>query len=536
MRRLLIVIFSLLLLLSIFSYPISAYTDKQFQRCYSYSGKNRTELDKALNKYALAHDSLKFDATKFLIANMDDKCFIDFALFDSNKVEIPFDPLSYTNYDTAMAHLMVLVSQHPGLSFQPKKIVPDLTTIKGEMLIENVDLAFEAWHSKPWAKNLSYKLFREFILPYRGSNEPLDNWRRPLYEKYSHIANELQNSSDPVEASKTITSNELKTFVYDTLYHLHPTDQCYSQMASAMHGRCEDIANYTMFVNRANGLAVVTDFVPYWANAGNNHQWNTIFNRSGEAVSMEDGRNLKEAFNLAGRAAKVFRIGYAKQDNTLTGQLHKTEIAPQWLDQYNYIDVTKEYVNVADVDVVLPKPAPDSVRFAYLCVFNSGEWKAIDWSKIKKGVAHFHDMGRSVMYTPAYYTNKKVVPFGGTFLLTSDGTSSLVCGSGGTIDSVALYSTGPVENVLTPNASAQELSDNAELSKVFMLSSGASYALFYWENEWKMVGLQEANSKVKPVVFSHVPAGKLYWLVKMGQVNTHEERIFTIENGKQVWW
>jgi len=62
---------------------------------------------------------------------------------------------------------------------------------------------------------------------------------------------------------------------------------------------------------------------------------------------------------------------------------------------------------------------------------------------------------------------------------------------------------------------------------------GDTYELFYWDNErWNSAGRQVATSGM--VVFEGVPSGSLYWLRNL--TRGKEERIFTYEDGKQVWW
>jgi len=61
---------------------------------------------------------------------------------------------------------------------------------------------------------------------------------------------------------------------------------------------------------------------------------------------------------------------------------------------------------------------------------------------------------------------------------------------------------------------------------------GNLYELFYWDNEWKSLGQQVAADKV--LVYNKVPSDCLFLL--RNYTEGKEERIFTYENGKQVWW
>lgn len=61
---------------------------------------------------------------------------------------------------------------------------------------------------------------------------------------------------------------------------------------------------------------------------------------------------------------------------------------------------------------------------------------------------------------------------------------------------------------------------------------GLSYELFYWDNEWVSLGVQKANNHV--LVYSNVPQNALLFLHCLDEGK--EERIFTYEDGEQIWW
>jgi hypothetical protein len=61
---------------------------------------------------------------------------------------------------------------------------------------------------------------------------------------------------------------------------------------------------------------------------------------------------------------------------------------------------------------------------------------------------------------------------------------------------------------------------------------GNFYELFYWDNQWISLGRQTATSY--KLVFESVPSDCLFLL--QNHTEGKEERIFTYENGEQVWW
>jgi hypothetical protein len=63
--------------------------------------------------------------------------------------------------------------------------------------------------------------------------------------------------------------------------------------------------------------------------------------------------------------------------------------------------------------------------------------------------------------------------------------------------------------------------------------AGDTYELFYWhQGEWKSMGKQIAKAAI--LLYKEVPSGTIYYLHNHSRGK--EERIFSYEKGKQVWW
>jgi len=65
------------------------------------------------------------------------------------------------------------------------------------------------------------------------------------------------------------------------------------------------------------------------------------------------------------------------------------------------------------------------------------------------------------------------------------------------------------------------------------ISEGEKYELFYWNNRWISLGEQVGDTK-QYLEYENVPSNALFWLRNL--TKGREERIFTYENEKQVWW
>ena len=485
------------------------------------AGTNRAELEKVLNHYQSDPDTLKLQAAYFLIGNMDGHSFVNYKLVDTTGNLINFNVLDYQSYPELKDSFKVLEDQHGTLDFDRDEKVRDLETITSDFLINQIDLAFRAWYEKQWAKKLSFNNFCEYVLPYRGSNEPLEKWRQALWNRYLGIDTAMTDTTDPIEAAYIINDDIKTWFTFDPRFYYHPTDQSLSEMQSNGLGRCEDMTNVTIYAMRANGLAVTSDYTPYWANTGNNHAWNSIMNAEGKVVPFMGAEKNPGKYKLANKLAKVYRKTYGKQKNNLIFQERKQEKVPRWLSGKNYKDVTSDYVDVSNVVIEFDRIIPDSVDIAYLCVFNDVEWNAIHWGRVENNIAEFSDMGTGIAYLPALYINEKITPHGPPFILNENHS----------VDYLLINEDLSISVELNSTTVRKQVASTDGITKTF-LNPGKTYELFYWDDGWQLS--RETVATEEPLKFDNIPAGCLYWLVEKD--SEKEERIFTIEDGIQIWW
>jgi len=485
------------------------------------SENNAKELEKVLEHYKTQKDSLKLKAAYFLIENMEGQCYSTSKIVDTAGNKVNFDVLNYPNYTVMVAAWDSVEKEIGTIDFKRDTLIYDLNLIKSDYLIENIDLAFEAWQ-KPWARFLSFDEFCEYILPYRASNEPIEPWRKYFYSKYNWLQDSIKDPSDPTEACILINSEIISWYSFDPLFYRHPTDLGLSEMIEYKRGRCEDMTNLAIYAMRAQGVPVMSDYTPAWPNTGNNHAWNATLTKDRKVVIFMGGLNNPYKYELANKKAKVYRKTYARQKNSIAMLAPDYEKIPGWLASSHYKDVTSEYINAIDLKYSISNPKPDSVSYAYLYVFNSGEWKAIHWGKIKKDTVIFTDMGGNIAYLPCYFKNGNYIPAGAQFILKEDGSIKENVPDTINLMNLELYST---THKITKHATD-------EIEKA-LFSKGKEYELFYWDNEWVKIDSKIAEDS-KPLLFNEVPSNALYWLVE--KHSKKEERVFTVENGEISWW
>lgn len=520
MKKMILLIF---IIISVVACSQNNSLPENVQKVFEKAGDNRNELEKVIHHYQNPKDTLKLKAAFFLIGNMEEQSYLHFIVADSNNTDMHFNVLDYSDYKTMVAAWDSLEAIHGEISNWRDTTIFDFNSITADYLITNIDLAFKTWQEYSWAKHINFSQFCEYILPYRGSNELLEKWRPYFYEKYQWIKDSVKNIDDPVEAAILINNDIKSWFTFDSRFYRQKTDQGLSEMFKTKMGRCEDMTNLAIYAMRAMAIPVMTDFTPYWAKTGNNHAWNAIIDRNGKVIIFMGGLFNPGEYKLNQAKAKVYRKTFALQPNSLAVVKPEWEKAPPYINSNNIIDITNDYVPVTDVKLTLEQKVPDSMNYAYICVFNTGEWKAIHWSIIESGnKVNYTDMGLDIAYMPAYYVHEKIIPAGTPFILTKTGKTIFLKADTTDLRSIKLVS--------TTRRITQKATDNIEYA---FFEEGLSYELFYWTGGWKSLGKKTAGNE--SLIFANAPAHAIFWLV--AENSKDQERIFTINaSGKQVWW
>lgn len=482
----------------------------RLESALSHAGDNRLQLQEVLDHYTLTGELQKYEAAIFLIENMAGHNYAELVFFDPDENKVEFDSLSYANYEEASAAMNVLEKERGEVHYGRGETILDTQVITSAYLIENIELAFESWQTNPWSKDVSFEDFCEYILPYRGSNEPVERWRGELMEKFSNLADEMEDPTDAKEAGRLLERKANEIIGFDPIFYLHPTDQGFAEMKQRGMGRCEDITNMQIYARRAGGVAVASDYTPHWAKSGNNHAWSVVIGADGKGYSP-----------ISGVAAKVYRKTFSEQLDSLGAKLEEGESAPRWLKGKYYKDVTDSYVVTSDIGVWLPE-VPSGTTYAYLCVFNSGHWRPIQWATVHSNSATYTGMGRDIVYLPVFYIDDEIVPAGDPFIVEKNGSTRTLIGGGAAVD------------VVTSQTTARKVSyaDWTDTVAVVPVKNGKVYVLFIWANEWKLHTALSGEDMI--IALTDLKENQLYWLVEVD--GDREERPFTVDNSKIVRW
>ena len=510
-------------LFCLISFTIFTQNSKKLQEVYKEAGENKIELVKVLEHYSInKNDSLKLKAAYFLIENMKGHSYSKAKLVDSKENIVNFDVLDYQNYKEMVNAWDSVETKIGEIHFKRDTIIYDSQIITADFLIKNIDESFEAWQ-KPWARNVNFEDFCEYILPYRGSNEPLEDWRKYFIEEYKWLEDSLQDKTNPIEVVNIINSSLKSWYKFDARMYRHPTDLGLSEMLKTKVGRCEDMTNLAIYAMRANGVPVMSDYVTHWPTTGNNHAWNSTFDKNGNTIIFMGGLQNAGEYKLNNKKAKVYRKTYSTNENSLAKIKPEYEKIPAWLRSSHNKDVTREYLDGKDFEIELINEKPDSIHYAYLCVFNSGSWQATAWGNIENKKAYFKNVGTEIVYMVEYFKNDSLIPANFPFILKKDGKKEFLKPYLAKKIDFTFYSTTKRAIVKTTDEIRKSNFKENEI-----------YELYYWNNnKWEFVKSKKAK-KDKPLIFKKLPSEALYWLKQKN--GREDERIFTIEKGQKIIW
>ena len=506
MKTGLIILFILPLYLSAQNqYPVAV------QAVLAKAGANKIELTKALDFFYQKGDSLKIKAIEFLVANMDIHYSASYYWQDSSGRKVPYNELAYPTYADAIDALQSLKQQNSQLT--PVAFTyRDIDSIKADFLIDNVERAFEV-RLRSWAEKITFDQFCEYILPYRASIEPLQNWRGTYQQKFGWI-NDSANGKTMEATLQYFANDQKKWFIntYDIENRKEPLPRLGSlQLLQRKKGPCEDIADLMVFALRSQGILVTNDMVSYWATSTGSHFFNSTLNDSLQPIRFDVSSSTVRFTTFAREPAKVIRTTFSKQPNTPAFFDIEKNIPNCFLRAKNIIDVTKEYWPVRDLTVPVFSNTTQP-KLAYAAVFNGLAWRPTWWAKVLDGQALFTNMCQGAVFLPMYCINGIMVAAG--YPMASGYNNTLI---------------------LKPDTINHRSIHIKQQDKYLIFRPGKNYKLYYWNKSWVLLGAQKAQEKAVELVFDKAPRNALYLLLP--EYSQGKERPFMItDTGERIWW
>lgn len=447
---------------------------------------------------------------QFLIANMDIHSSSNYYWEDASGKKIDFNELDYPDFEQARKTLELIKENNPGLKAKAV-IYKDVETLTADFLIKNLERAFNAWKTST-IKTTTFADFCEYILPYRVSIEPVQDWRITYTERFKWVSEKialtglkkvLSYVKDDYDTWFTNNWKESRTEPLPRLGSL--------QLLFRKQGSCSDIASMSVFTMRSQGIAATVNIIPFWATATEGHYTNTFFDENSEALNCDYGtRDFRN--NLAREPAKVIRLTYSKNPETLACFEDVNNIPKGFLQQQNYIDVTPKFWETMDVKCTLYPNKNNASKIVYATTFNGLSWMPFWWGKVENNNTVFTSLCKKTVIIPQYYTNGRLIPAGAPVIIGNKEVK-----------------------VLIPDLSETKEIVIAEKEKYLKFKLGITYKLFYWNDGWKALGSQIINNPITEIKFQKVPKNAL--LLFLASDSRGLERPFIInENNERTWF
>jgi hypothetical protein len=497
--------FTLICFIVLFCHCARAQYPSKVKIAISQTLTNRQELIKALNYFYGTKDSLKIRSVNFLVANMPLQYSQNYYWADEQGHQIAYNELRYSTFNEAVLALDALKKKYGRLHPVPY-LYRDIDSVTADMLITNITQATEKYRERKKESGITEEEFFEYVLPYRASVEPLNDWRKVYQARFE---NELNPDATPDAQEKQLKGdiNARFTNTYGTEKRIEPLPRLSAlQILLRGKGLCEDIADMTVFIARSHGIPASVDNIPFWGTTGGEHFLNYL---------KLDARHthFDTVLDSLGREpAKVLRTTYSAQPDAIASWLDTAYIPRGFLRIKNYKDVTSEYWPVDDFSCSLSRPGNRNTGVVYLCVYNAGDWKAVWYGRTKGDKASFSQMSKGVVYLPVYYEKGKLVPAAWPYALGYHNKAVLK------------------PDTVHPHSITLEQEDN-----YLKYRPGKKYRLVYWNNGWQKIGEQTAPEGCTRLVFDKVPVNALLLLIP--EYSQRKERPFIIqENGQRTWW
>ena len=167
--------------------------------------------------------------------------------------------------------------QRKGMAFLIENMPDaDLTALKADFLLTNVDLAYKARKETPWGKDVPEEIFLNDVLPYANVDETRDAWRKEFYDLCMPI---VKDCKTPTEAVQKLNKELFKKLKLGYSTQRKSANQSPKESIESGKASCTGLSIVLSDAARAVGIPARLVGTPLWADKRGNHTWVEIWDK-----------------------------------------------------------------------------------------------------------------------------------------------------------------------------------------------------------------------------------------------------------------
>lgn len=480
--------------------------------CYRPAPPNVQEKYLKVLKH-FENDPLKHQAASFIIKNISAQYALKLRYLNPEGKDLT-EPLA-----TYKGNLLAKALQDSLKVSMDMRRIHDVSTLDPDQLIKYIDEAFISYAHSKKVYTFPFDTFMEYVLPYRVGYEDINDWRPYMFKRYSRYLSTFDYKKMKLHQLSLAVIADLdgsSSYVMRRLDHI--SKPSFNQtlddiLKIRVPFSCEDYAVRSLYILRSLGLPSAYEYIPLQGKFNYGHAQTAILTENGKFYPT-----VKDTIQFRYQIAKMYRRTFSIQPNPKELILAAGEAEndiPRYFDYTNYVDISPERTDVSDV--VLNNIESGNKPVAYLCVYNDGVWKPVEWSKVTGAgkQVRFKNMGRKILYQAAFSEAKSMKLVSAPFILDTLGNINPIKSPSNTARiSLSIY--------------RYDRHNDIEIDK--------GYVLYQWNtkiNSWVLQ--QRKKSGYRKITFDNVLPSSLY---KVEPVTGSAEpvRPFTYSNNKQIWW
>lgn len=416
--------------------------NRDIQLALKTAGTNRRELEAVLSHYQETDSNPeKLRAAEFLIENIPAHySFAGDEIYQYYKYAACI--LANTELTPEQQRDSLLVISDLKYRDLSNNVVSDAQVVKADYLIDNIDKSYAQWTTSPWASQVTFNEYLEWMLPYKAVElQEIDYWRDTLKTHFSDglkdmIPNDVEYATT-IKVADIVRNEALNKLNRHGLYSRAglPLLSAHLQ-AIQTYGNISDYTLTAVLTFRSVGIPAIIDETPVGSRGTAASCWFVLLSDYGSEVPSEWDLSTVPGWGFFPyeRGPKVFRRTYAINPDRLQYHRKAKYVYPFELARK---DVTDKYYLTSDIELPINKELRKQLKDKYVYIASAVRrgtdtssqpsslgmegWKIVDFGKIVKRQACFKKMGREVMYLALGYDGRGLIPITEPFILHKDG-------------------------------------------------------------------------------------------------------------------